>query len=68
MRIRKLKGWPPSRFQAAEVKEEYAPTLVESLQLLAASTQWVRIPMADGVDSLNVAAATAIACYALASR
>lgn len=25
----------------------------------------VRIPMADGVDSLNVAAATAVACYAL---
>ena len=25
----------------------------------------VRIPMADGVDSLNAAAATAIACYAL---
>jgi tRNA G18 (ribose-2'-O)-methylase SpoU len=28
----------------------------------------VRIPMADGVDSLNVAAASAIALYALAPR
>jgi tRNA G18 (ribose-2'-O)-methylase SpoU len=25
----------------------------------------VRIPMTNGVDSLNVAAATAVACYAL---
>ncbi len=28
----------------------------------------VRIPMADGVDSLNAAAATAVACYALGRR
>ena len=28
----------------------------------------VRIPMAAGVDSLNAAAATAVACYALARR
>lgn len=28
----------------------------------------VRIPMADGVDSLNAAAATAVACYALGDR
>jgi tRNA G18 (ribose-2'-O)-methylase SpoU len=28
----------------------------------------VRIPMADGVDSLNAAAATAVACYALGPR
>jgi tRNA G18 (ribose-2'-O)-methylase SpoU len=28
----------------------------------------VRIPMADGVDSLNAAAATAVACYALRAR
>jgi len=28
----------------------------------------VRIPMADGVDSLNVAAAAAVACYALIGR
>lgn len=28
----------------------------------------VRIPMADGVDSLNVAAAAAVACYGLTSR
>ena len=39
------------------------------------STRWqraadirVRIPMAAGVDSLNVAAATAVACYALRRR
>ena len=36
--------------------------------VIAASAQRVRIPMVEGVDSLNVAAATAIACYALASR
>ena len=33
-------------------------------ELLALATP-VRIPMADGVDSLNAAAATAVACYAL---
>jgi tRNA G18 (ribose-2'-O)-methylase SpoU len=32
---------------------------------LAAVTDHVRIPMAAGVDSLNVAAAAAVACYAL---
>ncbi|KAB8162566.1 rRNA methyltransferase [Streptomyces sp. 3MP-14] len=32
---------------------------------LAAADRWVRIPMAHGVDSLNVAAAAAVACYAL---
>jgi tRNA G18 (ribose-2'-O)-methylase SpoU len=32
---------------------------------LAATTHRVRIPMAPGVDSLNVAAAAAVACYAL---
>jgi tRNA G18 (ribose-2'-O)-methylase SpoU len=35
-----------------------------SAQSLAASTKRVRIPMAAGVDSLNAAAASAIACYA----
>jgi tRNA G18 (ribose-2'-O)-methylase SpoU len=30
---------------------------------LSAVTRHVRIPMADGVDSLNVAAAVAVACY-----
>jgi tRNA G18 (ribose-2'-O)-methylase SpoU len=34
-------------------------------EALAASTYRVRIPMAEGIDSLNAAAATAIACYAL---
>ena len=35
-----------------------------SAELLALATP-VRIPMADGVDSLNAAAATAVACFAL---
>ena len=34
------------------------------LDILAASIR-VSIPMAHGVDSLNVAAAAAVACYAL---
>jgi len=38
-----------------------------SRELLALATP-VRIPMAAGVDSLNAAAATAIACYALGPR
>ncbi len=36
-----------------------------SVESLAASTCRARIPMANGVDSLNAAAATAVACYAL---
>lgn len=32
---------------------------------LASASGWVRIPMAHGVDSLNVAAAAAVAAYAL---
>jgi tRNA G18 (ribose-2'-O)-methylase SpoU len=36
-----------------------------SAQVRAACTP-VRIPMATGVDSLNAAAAAAVACYALA--
>lgn len=36
-----------------------------SAEVLAAATHRVRIPMAHGVDSLNAAAATAIACFAL---
>jgi tRNA G18 (ribose-2'-O)-methylase SpoU len=32
---------------------------------LAAAGEWVRIPMSNGVDSLNVAAAAAVAAYAL---
>lgn len=39
-----------------------------SNSVLAAATLPVRIPMHHGVDSLNVAAATAIACFALRSR
>jgi tRNA G18 (ribose-2'-O)-methylase SpoU len=34
----------------------------------AAATLRVRIPMAHGVDSLNVAATAAIACYVLGRR
>jgi tRNA G18 (ribose-2'-O)-methylase SpoU len=36
-----------------------------SSEALAASTHRARIPMASGVDSLNAAAASAVACYAL---
>lgn len=36
--------------------------------VLASATLPVRIPMHNGVDSLNVAAATAIACFALRPR
>lgn len=36
-----------------------------SAEALAASTQLARIPMAEGIDSLNAAAASAVACYAL---
>lgn len=39
-----------------------------SEQVRAASTLQVRIPMHRGVDSLNVAAASAIACHALRPR
>jgi tRNA G18 (ribose-2'-O)-methylase SpoU len=39
-----------------------------SVESMSTSTQRVRIPMADGIDSLNAAAATAIACYALRRR
>ena len=36
-----------------------------SVDALAASDRRVRIPMAEGIDSLNAAAASAVACYAL---
>jgi tRNA G18 (ribose-2'-O)-methylase SpoU len=36
-----------------------------SAEAIAASTHCARIPMAVGVDSLNAAAASAVACYAL---
>lgn len=39
-----------------------------SARALALADERVRIPMAAGVDSLNVAAATAIACWALGPR
>ena len=38
-----------------------------SPRALAAADQWVRIPMAHGVDSLNVGAAAAVAFYAVAT-
>ncbi|PZF85930.1 TrmH family RNA methyltransferase [Jiangella anatolica] len=38
-----------------------------SARWMAAADRRVRIPMQAGVDSLNVAAATAVACYALGS-
>nr|WP_203433487.1 TrmH family RNA methyltransferase [Jiangella asiatica] len=36
-----------------------------SARWMAAADRRVRIPMRAGVDSLNVAAATAVACYVL---
>ena len=39
-----------------------------SERLMSAVDHRVRIPMSDGVDSLNVAAAAAVACYALITR
>ena len=39
-----------------------------SAEALAATTHRVRIPMASGIDSLNAAAASAVACYALGKR
>jgi tRNA G18 (ribose-2'-O)-methylase SpoU len=39
-----------------------------SQSVLTASTATVRIPMYNGVDSLNVAAAAAVACYAIGRR
>jgi tRNA G18 (ribose-2'-O)-methylase SpoU len=39
-----------------------------STAALGAPSRPVRIPMSNGVDSLNVAAATAVACYALRRR
>ncbi|MGW0119261.1 TrmH family RNA methyltransferase [Streptomyces sp. NPDC003327] len=38
-----------------------------SPQALRAADEWVRIPMAHGVDSLNVGAAAAVAFYAVAT-
>jgi tRNA G18 (ribose-2'-O)-methylase SpoU len=39
-----------------------------STEALSLSTHLIRIPMADGVDSLNVASAAAVAAYALLAR
>ena len=39
-----------------------------SSDVMSRATHKVRIPMADGVDSLNVAAAAAVACYGLTRR
>ncbi len=39
-----------------------------SKDALAAATSAVRIPMGNGVDSLNVAAAAAVACYAITRK
>ena len=37
-------------------------------EVMTHASHRVRIPMADGVDSLNVAAAAAVACYGLTNR
>lgn len=53
----------PQRKRAALLMGAEGPGL--SRQALAASDVRVRIPMRRGVDSLNVAAATAVACWEL---
>jgi tRNA G18 (ribose-2'-O)-methylase SpoU len=57
-----IRGVQPSGRRAVLVGSERAGL---SPELLALATP-VRIPMAAGVDSLNAAAAVAVACYALA--
>ena len=52
--------------KAAVLLGSEGPGLTEAA--LSAATRRVRIPMAAGVDSLNIAAAAAIACYALGRR
>lgn len=56
-----LAASPPDRL--ALILGSEGPGL--STMALEAVTRHVRIPMAHGVDSLNVAAAAAVACYAL---
>jgi len=66
--------------EKARTLEETAPHTMERVALmlgaegsglstraLAAADEWVRIPMAHGVDSLNVGAAAAVAFYAVAT-
>ncbi|MCN9240828.1 RNA methyltransferase [Streptomyces sp. RY43-2] len=66
--------------ERAKTLEETAPHTKERVALmlgaegsgltgraLAAADEWVRIPMAHGVDSLNVGAAAAVAFYAVAT-
>jgi tRNA G18 (ribose-2'-O)-methylase SpoU len=52
--------------RAAVLLGAEGPGLSDAAQ--AASDVRVRIPMAAGVDSLNVAAATAVACWAVGRR
>lgn len=74
-------GLTPNRH--SRTLDEIAGTLLDSSRLavvmgserdglsarsLAAMSHQVRIPMAEGIDSLNVAAAAAVACYALFGR
>lgn len=59
---RDLRGVRPAGRRAVLIGSERAGL---SAEVLALSTP-VRIAMADGVDSLNAAAAAAVACYALA--
>ncbi|NUR25216.1 MAG: RNA methyltransferase [Catenulispora sp.] len=60
---------PQLRFGAEEKVALLLGTEGEGLSdaALAAADLRVRIPMAAGVDSLNVAAAAAVACYAIAA-
>ncbi|MEW2418641.1 RNA methyltransferase [Streptomyces sp. NPDC046866] len=54
---------PPERFERCAImlgSEGHGL----STHALRAADEWVRIPMAEGIDSLNVAAASAVAFYA----
>ncbi|MFI8276957.1 TrmH family RNA methyltransferase [Streptomyces sp. NPDC085929] len=54
---------PPERFERSAImlgSEGHGL----STHALRAADEWVRIPMAEGIDSLNVAAASAVAFYA----
>ena len=60
---------------AASIKPETRVAILLGTEGAGLSTHWsegaavrARIPMSSGIDSLNVAAAAAIACYALSAR
>ncbi|MFE3581449.1 TrmH family RNA methyltransferase [Streptomyces vinaceus] len=54
---------PPERFERSAIMLGSEGHGLSTYALRAAD-EWVRIPMAEGIDSLNVAAASAVAFYA----